>query len=238
MRHIIFQPAETFPVALLIKGAAFNQHALEINYLHQLQALGLNPDQVIAFTLAYTPDNKAPAKMIKEYLDSLLPALNSLGVKHLYCADGNYFKALTKKPKAEPHVGYVVPCAIKGYEHMEVILGLNYQALVYDPTQKAKLSLGLTALAQAVAGTHQTLGANIIQYSEYPETLDEIRAALAKLHQYPELTCDIEGFGLAVGSTGLGSIGFAWNQHEGLSFLCDYRPFTDPNDVEETGLYG
>ena len=238
MRHIIFQTAEKYPVALLIKGAAFNQHALETNYLHQLQTQGITPDQVIAFNLAYTPDNKAPAKLIKEYLESLLPALNSLGVKHLYCADGNYFKALTKKPKAEPHVGYVVPCAIKGYEHMEVILGLNYQALVYDPTQKSKLNMGLTALANAIQGTHQTLGTNVIQYSEYPETLDEIRSALAKLHQYPELTCDIEGFGLAVGTTGVGSIGFAWNQHEGLSFLCDYKPFTDPNDVEETGLYG
>lgn len=238
MRHIIFQTAEKYPVALLIKGAAFNQHALETNYLHPLQAQGITPDQVIAFNLAYTPDNKAPAKMIKEYLESLLPALNSLGVKQIYCADGNYFKALTKKPKAEPHVGYVIPCAIKGYEHMEVVLGLNYQALVYDPTQKSKLNMGLTALANAIQGNLQTLGEGVIEYSEYPESLDEIRAALAKLHQYPELTCDIEGFGLALGTTGLGSIGFAWNQHEGLSFLCDYRPFVDPNDVEETGLYG
>ena len=240
MRHIIFElsPDSRYPVAVLIKGAAFNQHALQTNYIDPLMTRGIAKNQVIAFTLDYNSDNKAPAKLIKGYLESLLPAVNSLGVKYLYCADGNYFKVLTKKAKAEPHVGYVMPCAIKGYEHMEVILGLNYQALVYDPTQKSKLNMGLTALANAIQGTHQTLGTNVIQYSEYPETLDEIRSALAKLHQYPELTCDIEGFGLAVGTTGVGSIGFAWNQHEGLSFLCDYKPFTDPNDVEETGLYG
>ena len=127
MRHIIFQLAadSKYPVALLIKGAAFNQHALQTNYIDPLKSLGVSPDKVIAFTLDYNADNKAPAKLIKAYLESLLPAVNSLGVQYLYCADGNYFKTLTKKTKAEPHVGYALPCAIEGYEHIQVVLGLK-----------------------------------------------------------------------------------------------------------------
>lgn len=240
MRHIIFQLAadSKYPVALLIKGAAFNQHALQTNYIDPLKSLGVSPDKVIAFTLDYNSDNKAPAKLIKAYLESLLPAVNSLGVQYLYCADGNYFKTLTKKTKAEPHVGYALPCAIEGYEHIQVVLGLNYQALVYDPNQLPKLTMGLSVLAGTINGTHQKLGTDIITFAEYPEELSDIAAALAKLHQHQALTVDIEGFGLEFDKCGIGSIGFAWNQHEGISFLCDYRPFTDPNDVLETGLHG
>lgn len=240
MRHIIFQPSpdNRYPIAVLIKGAAFNQHALKINYIDPLNARGIASDQVIAFTLEYNPDNKAPAKLIKGYLESLLPAVNSLGVQYLYVADGNYFKTLTKKTKAEPHVGYALPCAIEGYEHIQVVLGLNYQALVYDPNQLPKLVMGLDVLAGTINGTHQQLGADIIQFAEYPEELGDIAAWLQKLHQHPVLTVDIEGFSLEFNKCGIGSISFAWNKHEGIGFLCDYKPFTDPNDVLETGLHG
>jgi len=225
-------------VAVLIKGAAFNQHALQTNYIDPLMARGIAKNQVIAFTLDYSSDNKAPAKLVKGYLESLLPAVNSLGVKYLYCADGNYFKVLTKKAKAEPYVGYALPCAIEGYEHIQVVLGLNYQALVYDPNQLPKLVMGLDVLAGTINGTHQKLGINIIKFAEYPEELSDIEAWLNKLLQYPALTVDIEGFSLEFDKCGIGSISFAWNKHEGIGFLCDYTPFTDPNDVLETGLHG
>lgn len=239
MRHILFSPpADHYPVALLIKEAAFNKQALEAHYLQPLLAKGMRADQLVAFNLAYTEANKAPVKLIKEHLAQLLPAMDSIGVKYLYCADGHYFKVLTKQGKAEPHTGYVLPCAIEGFTHMQVVLGLNYQALVYDPSQQSKLNLGLGALAGAVMGTYQQLGTDVIRHAEYPESYEEIRAALARLHQYPELTCDIEGFSLAFNETGLATIGFAWNQHEGISFACDYRPFLDPRDVAESGLFG
>ena len=238
MRHIIFQNASQYPIAVLIKGTAFNQAAIESSYLQPLKGKGITSDQVIAFSLVYTEANKAPVKLIKEYLDKLLPALDSQGVKYIYVADAQYFKKLVNKPKAEPHIGYALPCAVKGFEHMQVVLGLNYQALVYDPSQQSKLNLTLDTLANAVGGTYQALGTDIIHYSEHPETLDEIRAVLEKLHQYPELTCDIEAFSLSAFEAGIATIGFAWNQHEGISFACDYRPFLDPEDIAATGLHG
>src|SRR5690606_9561852 len=66
--------------------------------------------------------------------------------------------------------------------------------------------------------------ANIIHSAEYPETLEAIEAALEKLHQYPYLSADIEGFSLQFNETGIASIGFAWDQHNGVSFLVDYLP--------------
>jgi DNA polymerase-1 len=226
MRHLIFEEAASYPVALLIKGSSFNKSALVTNYTFPLQERGIQPNQVIGFTLEYNEVGKAPASFIKAYLDKLLPALDSLGVKMLYVADGAYFKTLTKMTKAEPHHGYVLPCAIKGFEHMQVVLGINHQALIYNPELQNKLDMGLDTLASAMNGSYTPLGQGIIHYSEYPNTLEAIKAALDSLHQHPELVCDIETFSLAFNEAGVATIAFAWNQHEGIAFACDYEEVT------------
>jgi DNA polymerase-1 len=224
MRHIIFQEANSYSIAVLVKGTSFNKSELRFNYVDPLVKRGLAEQEMIAFTLKYNPDGKAPVTVIKEYLGNLLPALDGLGVKHLYVTDANYFKTLTGQAKAEPHYGYVLPCKIKGYEHMSVVLGLNYQQLIYNPSLQQKLDLSLHALASGVSGNYQAIGTNIIHSAQYPETYSEIAAALQSLHQYPDLTCDIEGFSLAFNEAGIGTIAFAWDKHNGLAFACDYQP--------------
>lgn len=223
MRHLIFEEAASYPVALLIKGSSFNKSALVTNYTFPLTERGIAPNQVIGFTLEYNEAGKAPVAFIKAYLDKLLPALDSLGVKMLYVADSAYFKTLTKMTKAEPHHGYVLPCAIKGFEHMSVVLGINHQALIYNPELQKKLDMSLDTLASSMKGSYTPLGQGIIHYSEYPNTLETIKAALDSLHQRPELVCDIEAFSLAFNEAGIATIGFAWNQHEGIAFACDYQ---------------
>lgn len=237
MRHIIFQEANTYSVAVLTKSSAFNKHELRINYIEPLVNRGVAEHEMIAFTVKYNPDGKAPAHVIKEYLSNLLPALDSLGVKFLYVADSNYFKTLAGQGKAEPHYGYVLPCKIKGYEHMSVVLGLNHQALIYNPALQTKLDLSLHALASGVAGNYQAIGSNIIHSAQYPETWQEIRAALQSLHQYPSLTCDIEGFSLRFDEAGVATIAFAWDKHNGIAFAVDYQVETDTLEVAQ-GLYG
>jgi DNA polymerase-1 len=222
MRHTIFQKANTYGIAILVKETTFNKSELRFNYVDPLVKRGLAEQEMIAFTLKYNPDGKAPATLIKEYLCNLLSALDGLGVKHLYIADANYFKVLTGQAKAEPHYGYVLPCKLKGYEHMSVVLGLNYQQLIYNPSLQQKLDLSLHALASSVSGNYQDIGANIIHSAQYPETLSEIAAALQSLHQYSDLTCDIEGFSLAFNEAGIGTIAFAWDKHNGIAFACDY----------------
>jgi DNA polymerase-1 len=230
MRHILFDSNSTsFPVAILVKRTSFNQTELLNNYVTPLGNQGIPAKDVIAFTLSYNEVGKAPAGFIKEYLAKLLPALDSLGVKHLYVADSSYFKVLAGQVKAEPHHGYALPCKVKGFEHMHVVLGINHQALIYNPDLQAKLDLGLKTLASHVAGTYQALGTGIIHSALYPHGIQAIAFELSKLHQYPSLSCDIEAFSLRFNEAGIGTIAFAWDKHNGIAFACDYK-------VSYTGL--
>ena len=196
MRHIIFEEASNYPIALLLKASAFNKTAIKQNYMDTLQSEGISPSTVIAFDLQYNEHGKVPAGFIKEYLDPVLKALESLGTKFLYVADTNYFKVLTKQTKSEVHLGYVLPCTIKGYEHMQVVYGISHQVLIFNPEMKNQLKLSVDTLASAYKGTYTPLGQGIIHSATYPETLKELQEALDSLHQYPRLTADIEAFSL------------------------------------------
>ena len=236
MRHIVFGESDTYPVALLIKATAFNQQEIQAQYVDPLSQRGIDPTGIVALTLAYE-NGKAPVKLIKEHLEEALPALASVGATYLYVADSAYFKVLTRQGKAEPHWGYVLPCAIKGYEHMHVVLGLNYQALIYNPDQQAKLDLSLKVLADHCQGSYQALGENIIHSAYYPKTTQEIRETLDSLHQYPELTCDIEARSLRFHEAGVGTIAFAWNEHNGVAFACDYSPLSEKDAEGNYGIF-
>lgn len=229
MRHLFWKESDTYSVAVLIKPSAFNKQELYTSYVNPLIQRGVPEQEMIAFTLSYNSENKAPAKHIKEYLETLMPVLASLSTKYLYVADANYFKVLAGQAKAEPHFGYVLPCKLKGYEHMSVVLGLNHQALIYNPDLQAKLDLSLSTLASGVAGNYQAIGTGIIHNAEYPKTYQEIRSALQKLHQYPRLACDIEAFSLRFNEAGIGTISFAWDKHNGIAFPVDYEPMLGEN---------
>lgn len=229
MRHIVFGESEQFPIAVLVKGTAFNQQEIQNNYVNPLSDQGIDRSKVIAFTLKYNEAGKAPAKFIKEYLDNLLPALVSLGTTHLYVTDATYFKVLTKETKAEPHFGYILPCKIKGFEQLQVVLGLNYQQLIYNPDLKDKLDMSIDTLASHFKGNYQALGSNIIHSESYPDTTESIAAALQSLHQYPSLTCDIETFSLRFEEAGIGTISFAWDKNNGIGFACDYAQVVLPD---------
>ena len=223
MRHIIFSENTTYPIAILIKQASFREDALRRNYVEPLMQLGINEADVIAFTLAYNQANKASAGFMKEYLQGLLKALDSLGTKYLYCPDSNYFKALTGVIKVDSQYGYSLPCKIKGYEHMQVVLGINHSQLFYNPEIKERLNFTLNALADAFKGTYIDPGKGIIQSAQYPTTIEDIKYALDQLHQYSSLACDIETFSLRFTEAGIGTIAFAWDQHNGIAFPCDWE---------------
>lgn len=221
MKHHIFSQAESYPVAILLKPSAFGRMDVQRNYVDPLKTLGLKED-VIAVTLDQGAKAKPTAKEVKAYLETLLPELNSLGTTLLYVADGTYFKALAKKTKAEPHAGYVLPCAIEGYTHMRVVLGLNHQQLIYDPALQGKMDRSLDAVVQAMNGTYVDPGISIIHSAQYPKDYYSISQALDSLHQYPELAVDIEAFSLKFNEAGIGTITFCWDEHNGIAFPVDY----------------
>lgn len=222
MRHHLFKESLSYKIAVLIKASSFNKQELLDNYVTPMNNCGVPSSDMIAFTLDYNPTNKAPAGFIKEYLDSLLPALDSLGINTLYVCDSAYFKVLAGCPKADVHLGYAMPCRIKGYEKMTVVLGLNYQSLIYNPALQEKLDLSLKTLSSLVNGSYQAVGTGIIHSAQYPKGTQAIAEALDSLHQYPRLSADIEAFSLRFNEAGIGTIAFAWDMHNGLAFACDY----------------
>jgi DNA polymerase I len=236
MRHHIFEPNDTYAIALLSKATAWNKQELVKTFLAPLQQRGVQAKDVIAFTLDYNDAGKAPAGHIKDYLAKLLPALDGLGVRHLYVTDSAYFKVLAGVSKAEPHLGYALPCKVKGFEHMTVVLGVNYQQLIYNPDLQVKVDLSLKTLADSIDGVYQAIGTGIIHDAWYPIG-DEIGTALLALSQYPKLTCDIEAFSLDFWKAGIGTIAFAWNQHEGVAFTCDYEPLAEKSEAGEYGRF-
>lgn len=242
MKHLLFKenPNNTYEVAILIKESAMKEKELRSNYVTPLVSLGLEEDSIIAFNLTTTDSGTAPVKHIKSYLSHLLSALNSLGSKMILVADSAYFKVLVGKTKSEQYNGYSLPCVIKGYEHMQVVLCTNYQALFYNPDLQSKVTLALETVANKLKGTHVVLGSGIIHSDYYPDTLTDIQEALQKLLVYPELTCDIETFGLKFYDAGIGTIAFAIDQNNGIAFPCDYSSFNEPipNSLIKALVYG
>jgi len=238
MRHHIFEENSSYPIALLMKASAFLKQELQDNYVTPLMMSGVATKDVIAFTLDYNEVGKAPAGFIKDYLAKLLPALDSIGTKFLYVTDASYFKVLAGQAKADPHFGYVFPCKLKGFEHMQVVLGLNYQQLFYNPPLAAKLEMSLKTLIDASQGKKTILGTGIIHTAHYPERVQEIAHALERLHQYPRLSADIEAFSLRFDQAGLGTISFAWDQHNGIAFPVDYVAYPEGDTKVGTPEYG
>ena len=210
MNHIVYSQNKTsYSTAILIKETYLDAAKIKNHYLKNI-----NPDDVIAFGLPYLA--KITVSHAKAQLAKLMPALAKLGVTTLYVADATYFKALTRKTKAEPYAGYVLDCAIKNYEHIKVIYGVNYGQLLYTPALSDKLDLTVEALYKHLQGDQTQLGDAIVHKAIYPSE-QEIPKVLAQLNQYPKLTIDIETTGLQVGSRLL-SIAFAWSKHEGVAF--------------------
>ena len=237
MRHHVFSTAtENYPIAILIKAAAFNIKEIENTYIKNFESRGVHREDIIVFALNYNDKGKAPAGFVKEELEKLMPALGSIGAKYIYCADASYFKVITKSIKAEPHLGYSLKCQIKDYEYLDVTLGVNHKSLIYNPANEPKLLLSIDTLVDIINGQYQGLGIGIIKGALYPSGPAEIKAALASLHQYDRLSADIETASLDFDKAGIATITFCWNQHEGLAFACDY--VAHPNGQDDQGFYG
>lgn len=234
MRHHIWQTSDAYPVALLLKATAFDRTQIQLNYNDKLKAHGIQSHQIIAFTLDYGGVKKPPVSFMKEYLDVLLPELKDVRAQYLYCADSGYFKLLTGTKKAELNTGYVLPCAIKGYEHMFVVFGMNYQQLLYNPALQETMDAGLSALGQHAQGSYSAPGDGIIHKAIYPEGLEATKAALDALLEYPELSADIEAFSLRFDQAGVATIAFAPDMHNFVAFPCDYAP-CDPYQLDGKG---
>lgn len=232
MNHEIFRanPSNQYEFAVLCKANAFRRDLMYKNYAMPLVNEGIPLDQIIALTLQYDDAKKVSAATIKSYSEVLLKALVKVGVNYVYCGDGKYFKYLTGEKKTDVHVGYVLPCAIKGYEHINIAYGLNYQTLTFAPEKQVLMRRGLEVLADHKKGKYVPPGEGIIHSEQYPDDLQSIKAFLESLHQYPRLGVDIEAFDLKLDKAGIGTIAFSWDEHNFGAFKVDLEALPEKNE--------
>lgn len=121
---------------------------------------------------------------------------------------------------------------------MNVVLCANHAGIFYNPNIVPKIELSLKALASHIKGSYSALGTNIIHSASYPKSLKDIESALASLHQYDEITADIEAFSLKHYEAGIGTCAFATDEHNGIAFMCDYVPLDEPIVINKnTSIY-
>lgn len=223
LRYIVFDENQTkYPVCVLVK--TFNRREQLETFA---QPYGLESEMVVYQAL--TKGKNTPVKVQQEFLAELLPELAAIQCEYIVVTDSGYFKTLTKMKKADSSFGYVLPCAIPGYEYINIIMAPSSQLLFYQPQLISKIAQGMNALVNHRNGTYQPPGLDIIHFAEYPETPAQIQVWLDKLVDTP-LTMDIEAYSLKHWSAGIGTITLCWSQHEGIAFTVDFA--RDPVEAE------
>lgn len=220
MRYLSFTQPEkpSYPVCFLVP--MIQQEEMTKAYV---EPYGLNQDELLALTLHLKPGKaKTPkAEMVAYIEQELQPVLDNMKVEYIVVSDAEYFKTFTKTNKAEANLGYVLDSA---FGSQKVIYVPNHKAIFYDPDKiKGKIRLGITALLAHRVGAYVSPGSGIIRTAAYPTTVSEIERWLVHfIDNNIPLTGDIEAFSLRHTEAGIGTISFAWNQHEGIAFSVDY----------------
>lgn len=225
MSTILFgSPENAKPeIAILIKSSGLNRNKLESYYI---TPTGLPKDTFVAWPLAYETPKKVSAKFAKAYLQDLLPSIHQHGIKTLLVADGTYFKYLTNQAKVDPFYGEVVPCTVKDYTDMSVLLVPNFQALVYNPLIQEKMDRSLATLREHKKGAYSPGARNFIKHAWFPKTVEDLQITLGDHLDRPALTCDTEGLSLSFWEAGISTISFGLDKHTGFAFAVDRNPET------------
>ena len=220
MQYAWFSAEEesSYKVALLVP----NIRKEEINHAY-LKGQNLLPDDLLVMTLHYADGKKkTPMSEMRAYItEALVPEIEAFGIQYVMCADGEYFKALTKATKVDAHTGYIMDSP---YGDFKVVYVPFHTQIFYDPDKvRAKIKTGIDAIHTHRSGTYEEPGNGVIHFAAYPDNDTDIEQWLLKLLDHKMLTSDIEGFGLKHYDSGVGTISFAWNKHEGIAFPIDYE---------------
>ena len=216
MKHLVYEAGKnSFPIAILIKEEHFESNMLYDYYVAPMVQQGIPRGDIIAIGI---PGGKLKAAEIKEHLNTMLPDLQKAGIKYLFVADANYYKVLAKKTKTTNMHGEVFTAHYPGYEQFKVCLSINYMAIKHNPTVHDQLALSVRGFVTFINNGQSLFANSVIHKGYYPEDLESISQALLELQQHPVLTCDIETFGLRFNTSGIATISFAWNKHEGVAF--------------------
>lgn len=149
-------------------------------------------------------------------VEGLLRELRQINTEYVVVSDTAFWKKLTKKRKTAGLNGYVLPCVLKGFEHLQVI----YAPLPMLHDQKPFWD-GVHTAADHLEGKYREPGC-IVNVTKL-RTLPEIKQWLVANVHTP-LAADIETFSLKHWDAGLGSIAFATDPYNAVAFLVDLGP--------------
>ena len=214
--EIFSDNTDNLTTAILIKEGSLYHSQLLIHYINPLVALGVDPSTIVAVGLPQA-GKKVSASDAKAALTKLNKGLDMLNIKTLIVAHGDYFKYLTKEKTIGKLYGQVCKCEFPGYENKKAILSVDYNALFYNDSLTFKLENSLHTYHQDLNGSFSSIK-SIIHSAHYPKNCNEIKSALKDLLEYPELVCDVETFSLLFHQTGIATIAFAWDKHNGTAF--------------------
>ena len=222
MRHIIYADnAYKASIAILVKDNLLHKVSIESAYI---KPIGVKSEAFIAYSLWYNEKDKCPATEAKEYMKDILNNIIDLDIKFIICTDSNYFKYLSGESKVTTSIGLVKEVTLKGYEqyNLKVFYIPNYKSFKYNPQSKLVYQTCIAALQKYIACNkdNSTLD-NIVESACYPETIEDISAALCCMLSKDALSIDIETLGLSFWKCGIQSIAFAWDKHNFISFVVD-----------------
>ena len=205
-------------IGILIKESAVDEGQIRKHYTDKLVREGIAIENFVAIGARYGTNNKVTAKDGKLFTANILKVAKSLNIKTLLVADTNYYKFLTKVTKTTAKLGAVTPCAWDGYEDINIILSVNYQALYYNDRLGENLDASIKTLVNFLNKGQTKISTNIIKDAVYPVSVNQIQVQLQRLKQHFALTCDIEAFSLRFQDAGIGTIAFGINKHSGVAF--------------------
>jgi DNA polymerase-1 len=209
-----------YKLAILIKQKAMKKALLYDNYLKPLIDRGFQENEIVAISLAENEQGKTPVSLIKEHLTQVFKISETLNITHFLVCDASYFKVICKLRKAEPYYGYVLPGV---YAQCRAALSINYTQLFFNPSIKSKLVMGIEAISRDINGKDALFKDAIFGDVRFPKSTSGIKRELKELLNCKELTCDIETNGLHLRNSGLVSIAFGRNQHDGVAFMT-FKP--------------
>jgi DNA polymerase-1 len=220
MRYHFYAQQPEYPVCLLVGQIRKD----EIRKAYFTES-GVDAEDVLVLDLHYAEGKKkTPAAEMKAYItEQLQEVLDDHKVQYIMCTDSGYFKTLTGATNVDANLGYVLDSK---FGSQKVVYAPSYRMIFHDPAGvKTKITRAIEAVIAHATQQYRDPGHGIIKFADYPQTDAEIAAWLEKLLEMEvPLTCDIEAFSLKHYDAGIGTISFAWNQHEGIAFPVDYVP--------------
>jgi DNA polymerase-1 len=204
-------------IAILIPTKAFNKPAIENHYIEPLEAVGISREKILVLNLGHNAQGKYPINdIVKPWLENIERVIPRFGIKHLIVCEGTYFKKICNVKKAEPHYGYALPTIFA--DDVTASICPNYQSLFYNPDNSKKIDLAIQATSLIHSGKSAIFDENPAKNCIYPTSNKAIRDWLHCLHEYKELSVDIEAYSLKVDEAGIGTIAFAWDTEYAISF--------------------